>query len=84
MSSDSTASAVMRAVLQTEGVRGFFHGMTTTWIRDMPGYFFFFWGNEFTKSLLTPAGKTKDDLGEIVTSSHTLVRLIALIALGCI
>uniref|UniRef100_UPI00358E1ABC mitochondrial ornithine transporter 1 n=1 Tax=Myxine glutinosa TaxID=7769 RepID=UPI00358E1ABC len=63
--SNCTAAAVMRAVLQTEGVRGFFHGMASTWIRDIPGYFFFFWGNEFSKSLLTPAGKTKDDLGPL-------------------
>jgi solute carrier family 25 ornithine transporter 2/15 len=29
----------------------------------MPGYFFFFGGYEATRGLLTPAGKTKDEIG---------------------
>jgi solute carrier family 25 ornithine transporter 2/15 len=29
----------------------------------MPGYFFFFGGYEATRGLLTPVGKTKDEIG---------------------
>jgi len=29
----------------------------------MPGYFFFFGGYEATRGFLTPAGKTKDEIG---------------------
>lgn len=40
-----------------------FRGLGTTIAREMPGYFFFFGGYEATRGLLTPAGKTKDEIG---------------------
>ncbi|XP_066287373.1 mitochondrial ornithine transporter 1-like [Branchiostoma lanceolatum] len=52
-----------KQIVRQEGFRGLFQGMTSTWAREVPGYFFFFGGYELSRKLLTPAGKTKDDLG---------------------
>ncbi|XP_032812579.1 mitochondrial ornithine transporter 1 [Petromyzon marinus] len=60
---DCTAVAVTRNVLRVDGLLGLYNGLSSTWMRDMPGYFCFFWGNEVCKTLFTPPGKTKDDLG---------------------
>ncbi|XP_014661831.1 PREDICTED: mitochondrial ornithine transporter 1-like [Priapulus caudatus] len=53
---------VCKSVFREEGARGFFRGLTSTMIREMPGYFFFFGGYEVSRTLMTPPGKTKDDL----------------------
>jgi len=50
-------------ILRSEGPRGLFHGLTPTFAREMPGYFFFFMAYEASRELLTPAGKTKDEIG---------------------
>ena len=55
---------MLRHMIKTEGIRSPFNGLTSTWAREMPGYYLFFYGYEKTRSLLTPKGKTKDDLGE--------------------
>ena len=49
--------------------------MVPTFMREMPGYFFFFGGYEVSRSFLTPEGKTKDDLGKFfnVISAYGLV-----------
>jgi solute carrier family 25 ornithine transporter 2/15 len=49
--------------MRDEGFLGFFRGLTSTFAREMPGYFFFFGGYELSRHLLTPPGKTKDDIG---------------------
>ncbi|XP_011424212.1 mitochondrial ornithine transporter 1 [Magallana gigas] len=54
---------ITKEVLQVEGIRGLFKGLTATMAREMPGYFFFFGGYEFTRHMLTPEGKTKDEIG---------------------
>ncbi|GFG35739.1 hypothetical protein Cfor_05195 [Coptotermes formosanus] len=54
-------------IIQQEGVLGLFRGLGTTIAREMPGYFFFFGGYEATRGLLTPAGKTKDEIGPLRT-----------------
>ncbi|KAK8722485.1 hypothetical protein OTU49_012243 [Cherax quadricarinatus] len=56
-----------RHILRAEGVPGLFRGLTSTFAREMPGYFFFFGGYEASRSLLTPAGKTKDEIGPLRT-----------------
>ena len=43
-----------------------FQGLSSTWLREMPGYFCFFGGYEVSKMLLTPKGKSKDDLGKVI------------------
>ena len=50
-------------ILRTDGVPGLFRGLTSTFSREMPGYFFFFGSYEASRYLLTPPGKTKDDIG---------------------
>ena len=54
---------VTAQILREDGFLGLFRGFTPTLAREVPGYFFFFGGYEGCKYLLTPAGKTKDDLG---------------------
>ncbi|XP_076063265.1 mitochondrial ornithine transporter 1 [Oratosquilla oratoria] len=56
-----------RQILQTEGIPGMFRGLTSTFAREMPGYFFFFGGYELSRTLLTPKGKTKDEIGPFRT-----------------
>ncbi len=45
---------------------GLFRGLTATFMREMPGYFFFFGGYEVGKVLLTPAGTSSDEIGELL------------------
>ncbi|XP_013384551.1 mitochondrial ornithine transporter 1-like [Lingula anatina] len=54
-----------RQILREEGYRGLFKGLSATFAREVPGYFFFFGGYEITKAFLTPPGKTKDDVGKM-------------------
>ncbi|XP_018023327.1 mitochondrial ornithine transporter 1 isoform X2 [Hyalella azteca] len=58
---------VTRYILSTEGVPGLFRGLTATFAREMPGYFFFFGGYEATRTFLTKDGQTKDDIGLLNT-----------------
>lgn len=41
-----------KQIIQTEGIAGMFRGLTPTFFREMPGYFFFFGGYEFTREFL--------------------------------
>ena len=50
-------------ILHTEGAQGLFRGLVPTFAREMPGYFVFFGGYEVSRMLLTPEGKTKDEIG---------------------
>ena len=52
-----------KEILQQEGIRGLFKGLTATFMREIPGYFCFFGGYEISRYILTPAGKSKDDIG---------------------
>ena len=54
-----------REILHQEGVRGLFKGLTATFMREMPGYFFFFGGYEVSRHFLTPEGKNKDEIGDV-------------------
>ncbi|XP_071522814.1 mitochondrial ornithine transporter 1 [Panulirus ornatus] len=56
-----------RQILKADGVAGLFRGLTSTFAREMPGYFFFFGGYEASRTLLTPKGKTKDEIGPLRT-----------------
>jgi len=60
----SGSSLLVRHIIKQEGIQGLFHGLNATFAREMPGYFFFFGGYETCRMLLTPAGKTKDDLSK--------------------
>ncbi|XP_075154842.1 mitochondrial ornithine transporter 1 [Haematobia irritans] len=54
-------------IMATEGVPGFFRGLTSTFVREMPGYFFFFGGYEGTRELLKKPGQTKEEIGALKT-----------------
>lgn len=50
-------------ILRQHGILGFYRGFTSTLMREMPGYFFFFGGYEGTRELLRGPGQSKDDIG---------------------
>lgn len=52
-----------RQILKEQGIRGMFTGLSSTIVREMPGYFFFFGGYEATRELLTVAGQNRDEIG---------------------
>ncbi|KAK0042776.1 mitochondrial ornithine transporter 1 [Biomphalaria pfeifferi] len=56
-----------REILKAEGIRGLYKGLTATFLREMPGYFFFFGFYEVSRLMLTPKGKTKDEIGALKT-----------------
>ncbi|XP_072287008.1 mitochondrial ornithine transporter 1-like [Pyxicephalus adspersus] len=51
--SKSTPWSIVRDILHSEGVVGLFRGLSSTWLREIPGYFFFFGGYELSKSVLS-------------------------------
>ena len=55
---------ITRNILRTEGTRGLYRGLTTTLLRECPGYGFFFGGYELTRSLLLKENEKKTDLGK--------------------
>jgi solute carrier family 25 ornithine transporter 2/15 len=59
---------MVKEIWSTRGFRGFFDGLVSTFAREMPGYFCFFGAYEFSRTLLTPPGKTKNDLGPLTTA----------------
>ncbi|XP_058947782.2 mitochondrial ornithine transporter 1-like [Pocillopora verrucosa] len=56
---------VTMQIIREDGFLGLFRGMTSTLVREVPGYFFFFGGYELSRYFLTPEGKTVDDLGAV-------------------
>ncbi|KAJ8348516.1 hypothetical protein SKAU_G00271050 [Synaphobranchus kaupii] len=61
-SSLSSTWSMVRSILQREGPQGLFQGMSSTWLREVPGYFFFFGGYEISRTLLMQPGCSKDQL----------------------
>uniref|UniRef100_A0A915JQ01 Uncharacterized protein n=1 Tax=Romanomermis culicivorax TaxID=13658 RepID=A0A915JQ01_ROMCU len=49
--------------MRSEGILGFFKGFWPTFAREVPGYFFFFGGYEFSRYLLTPINKSPNEIG---------------------
>ncbi|XP_034637767.1 uncharacterized protein LOC117882976 isoform X2 [Trachemys scripta elegans] len=62
----SSTWATVKNIFQSEGLLGFFQGLTSTWLREVPGYFFFFGGYEVSRSFFTQAGQCKEDLDSCV------------------
>lgn len=48
-----TPFQLTKQILRTEGVPGLFRGLTSTMMREMPGYFCFFGSYEGTREFLT-------------------------------
>lgn len=65
ISFQSSTWSVVSTIFKTEGLPGFFQGMTSTWLREVPGYFFFFGGYELSRTLFTYTGQTKENLGAV-------------------
>ncbi|XP_030633282.1 solute carrier family 25 member 15a [Chanos chanos] len=62
----STVWSVLKNVLRTDGPLGFYQGLTTTIAREVPGYFCFFGGYEFSRSAFAYSmGRDKEDIGII-------------------
>lgn len=55
--------SVVKNILRTDGPMGLYHGLSSTLLREVPGYFFFFGGYELGRSFFTRTGKSKDELG---------------------
>lgn len=64
-STSVTPANVVRMITKEKGPLGLMTGITSTWVREFPGYFAFFYGYELTKTILTPPGKSKDDIGPL-------------------
>ncbi|XP_055537542.1 mitochondrial ornithine transporter 1 [Wyeomyia smithii] len=67
-----------KQILRTQGIPGMFRGLTSTFAREMPGYFFFFGGYEATRELLAKPGQTKDEIGPLKTMAAGAIGGIAL------
>lgn len=51
-SSHITPFQLTKQIFRQEGFLGFYRGLGPTMAREMPGYFFFFGGYEYTRELL--------------------------------
>ncbi|XP_062872623.1 solute carrier family 25 member 15a [Trichomycterus rosablanca] len=62
----STVYSVVRHVLKTNGPLGFYQGLPTTIMREIPGYFCFFGGYEMSRSAFAHTlGRDKEDIGVV-------------------
>ncbi|XP_029922923.1 solute carrier family 25 member 15a [Myripristis murdjan] len=60
----STVWTVVKTVLKTNGPLGFYQGLTSTIVREIPGYFCFFGGYELSRSTFAQhMGTDKDGIG---------------------
>ena len=59
-----TPFTIIKDVLRTDGPLGFYRGITSTVLREVPGYFFFFGGYEMTKYYLSK-GSESEEIGMI-------------------
>ncbi|KAK1342169.1 hypothetical protein QTO34_016926 [Cnephaeus nilssonii] len=60
--SQNTVWSVVKSILRKDGPLGFYHGLSSTLLREVPGYFFFFGGYEQSRSFFA-SGRSKDELG---------------------
>ncbi|XP_036022656.1 mitochondrial ornithine transporter 1 isoform X2 [Onychomys torridus] len=62
--SQNTVWSVVKEIFKTDGPLGFYHGLSSTLLREVPGYFLFFGGYELSRSFFA-SGKSKDELGPV-------------------
>ncbi|XP_030129358.1 mitochondrial ornithine transporter 1 isoform X2 [Taeniopygia guttata] len=60
----NTVWSVVKGVIQKDGPLGFYRGLSSTLLREVPGYFFFFGGYELSRTFFA-SGRSKDELGPI-------------------
>ncbi len=73
-----TPLQAVRSILKEDGVVGMYRGLSSTWAREMPGYFCFFTGYNASIKLLTPKGESTDKLSkcnmkDLVVQNLTMV-----------
>ncbi|CAL8399195.1 unnamed protein product [Boreogadus saida] len=68
LNAGSSSWSVVRSVLRSEGPLGLLQGLTSTWLREVPGYFFFFGGYEVCRSFLMPPGGDHLDAMSLLVS----------------
>ncbi|XP_051963156.1 mitochondrial ornithine transporter 1-like [Xyrauchen texanus] len=62
----STVWSVVRNVIRTNGPLGFYQGLSTTIVREIPGYFCFFGGYELSRSMFAQyMGRDKEHIGVV-------------------
>lgn len=67
----STVWAVVKTVLKTDGPLGFYQGLTSTMVREIPGYFCFFGAYEMCRSKFAQhMGTDKDSIGMVILFFH--------------
>ncbi|XP_002733843.1 mitochondrial ornithine transporter 1-like [Saccoglossus kowalevskii] len=57
--------SVTKALIRQDGFHGLFQGLTSTWAREVPGYFFFFGGYEISRSILIPKGNPNAEISPL-------------------
>ncbi|ELW54096.1 Mitochondrial ornithine transporter 2 [Tupaia chinensis] len=62
--SHKTIWSVVTSVLRKDGPLGFYYGLSSTLLQEVPGYFFFFGGYELSRSFFA-SGQSKDELGPV-------------------
>ncbi|XP_056395258.1 mitochondrial ornithine transporter 1-like isoform X2 [Hyla sarda] len=62
----STPWSIVCDILKTEGVCGLYRGLSSTWLREIPGYFFFFGGYELSSRILNSS--SGDQPGALVVT----------------
>ena len=45
---------ITKTIVRQEGLVGLFRGLTSTWLREVPGYFFFFGSYNASRRILIP------------------------------
>ncbi|XP_006025844.1 mitochondrial ornithine transporter 1 isoform X1 [Alligator sinensis] len=60
----NTVWSVVKGVLQKDGPLGFYRGLSSTLLRELPGYFVFFGGYELSRTFFA-SGRSKNELGPI-------------------
>ncbi|XP_053141025.1 mitochondrial ornithine transporter 1 isoform X2 [Hemicordylus capensis] len=61
----NTVWSVIKGVLQKDGPLGFYRGLSSTLLREIPGYFLFFGGYELSRTFFA-FGRPKEELGPVV------------------
>lgn len=62
--SHNTVWYVVKSIFRKDGPLGFYHGLSSTLLREVPGYFLFFGGYELSGSFFA-SGRSKDELGPV-------------------
>ncbi|XP_075419004.1 mitochondrial ornithine transporter 1 isoform X2 [Tenrec ecaudatus] len=62
--SQNTVWSVVKSILRKDGALGFYQGLSSTLLREVPGYFFFFGGYELSRSCFA-SGRPKEELGPV-------------------